>query len=91
MARALEHMGRFIGPLPEFHREPYRLSEAIKIEIVGLLRNEFGTPNRIAKHLNISTRSVNLWINRYEPEKNCNVKLILMIDVVSQRKTNIFY
>jgi hypothetical protein len=68
MARALEHMGRFIGPLPEFHRETYRLSEAIKIEIVRLHRNEFGTPYRIAKHLKISKRSVNLWINRYEEE-----------------------
>jgi hypothetical protein len=75
MARALEHMGRFIGPLPEFHRETYRLSEAIKIEIVRLHRNEFGTPYRIAKHLKISKRSVNLWINRYEEERELQCKV----------------
>ena len=63
MARALEHPGRFIGPLPEFHRETSRLSEAIKIEIGRLYRNDFGTPYRIEKHLKISKNSVIRWID----------------------------
>ena len=75
MARALEHMGRFIGPLPEFHRETYRLSEAIKIEIVRLHRKEFGTPYRISKHLKISKNSVIRWIDWYEEERNLKAKV----------------
>ena len=63
MASALEHPGRFIGPLPEFHRETSRLSEAIKIEIGRLYRNDFGTPYRIEKHLKISKNSVIRWID----------------------------
>ncbi|KAI9560462.1 hypothetical protein GHT06_014482 [Daphnia sinensis] len=68
-------MERFIGPLPEFHREIYRLSEAIKIEIVRLHRNEFGTPYRIAKLLNKSRWSVNHWRNRYEEERELQCKV----------------
>jgi hypothetical protein len=75
MARALEHTRRFIGPLPEFHRETYRLSEAIKIEIVRLYRNDFETPYRIAKHLKISKNSVIRWIDRYEEERNLKAKV----------------
>ncbi|EFX76758.1 hypothetical protein DAPPUDRAFT_106660 [Daphnia pulex] len=34
-----------------------------------------GTPYRIAKHLKISKRSVNLWINRYEEERELQCKV----------------
>ncbi len=75
MARALEHPGRCIGHLPEYNPETYRLSEAIKIEIVRLYRNDFGTPYRIAKHLKISKNSVIRWIDRYEEERNLKAKV----------------
>jgi hypothetical protein len=75
MARAVENLGRFIRPIPEFHRKTYRLSEAIKIEIVRLHRNDFGTPYRIAKHLKISKDSVIRWTDRYEEERNLQAKV----------------
>lgn len=74
MARVLEHVGRFIGPLPELHRDSYRLSPAIRIEIIRLYRNNFGSAKRIAKHLNIHKVSVFRWIDRYEERKNLEPK-----------------
>ncbi|XP_045035899.1 uncharacterized protein LOC123476948 [Daphnia magna] len=75
MARVLEHVGRFIGPLPELHRDSYRLSPAIRIEIIRLYRNNFGSAKRIAKHLNIHKVSVVRWIDRYEERKNLEPKI----------------
>lgn len=63
---------RFIGPLPEFHRVSYRLSPALKIEIIHLYRNGL-TAYAIANQLRISVSSANRWIARYNEERNLEV------------------
>lgn len=50
MARFVE---RFIGPLPEFHRNTYRLTPAIRIEIIRLHGSGVGK-DTIARRLNIN-------------------------------------
>lgn len=69
MARASGSMRGFIGPLPEFHRDGYRLNQAIRMEIVHLSKN--GVSQRaIARQLGIHRESVKLWVNRYGVELN---------------------
>ena len=66
MARVVECL---IGPLPEFHLNTYRLTPAIRIEIIRLHRSEVGK-DRIARRLNINPKSVQLWIKRYNEKRH---------------------
>ena len=69
--RASGSMRGFIGPLVEFHRDGYRLNQAIRMEIVHLSKN--GVSQRaIARQLGIHRESVKLWVNRYGVELNVN-------------------
>ncbi len=66
MARVVE---RLIGPLPEFHRNTYRLTPAIRIETIRLHGSGVGK-DTIARRLNINPKSVQLWIKRYTEKRN---------------------
>jgi hypothetical protein len=66
MARVVE---RLIGPLPEFHRNTYRLTPAIHIEIIRLHRSGDGK-DRIARRLNINPKLVQLWIKQYNEKRH---------------------
>lgn len=61
-----------IGPLPEFHRITYRLTPAIRIEIIRLHRNG-ASVCAISDQLNISRPSVYRWIQRYNEERDLKV------------------
>ena len=59
----------FVGPLPEFHRDTFRLPSVIKIEIARLSKN--GVSKRaISRQLNVNRETVNLWVNRLATERN---------------------
>jgi hypothetical protein len=66
MAHVVE---RLIGPLPEFHRNAYRLTAAIRIEIIRIHGSGVGK-DTIAWRLNINKKSVQLWIKRYNEKRN---------------------
>jgi hypothetical protein len=71
MARVVE---RLIGPLPEFHRNTYRFTPAIRIEIIRLHGSGVGN-DTIARRLNINPKSVQLWIKRYNEKRNLQPKV----------------
>lgn len=61
-----------IGPLPEFYRNSYRLTPAIRIEIIRLYKNGH-TAYAIANQLRISESSAHRWIRRYNEERDLTV------------------
>ena len=61
--------GRVFGPHEEFHRESYRLTDAIRIEIIRLHKNGIGQ-RTTARRLKIHRQSVVLWIKRYNEDRN---------------------
>ena len=61
MLRMARVGGRIFGPHEEFHRESYRLTDAIRIEIIRLHKNGIGQ-RAIARELQINRKSVELWI-----------------------------
>ncbi|KAK4021412.1 hypothetical protein OUZ56_003329 [Daphnia magna] len=71
MARVVE---RFIEPLPEFHRNTYRSTPAIRIKTIQLHRNGV-EKDRIAQLLNINKKSVQLWIKRYNEKRHLELQV----------------